>query len=357
VLEDDQRVCPRCGQPAGDYRFCESCRSHIDSLTRDPSGLGAHTGDQAYTAAQAPREALGFEQALTATSNGDSDRVGGAASAAAVHTEPDSRPAPAGDASAATFGKAELWTTDGRIGAPAQAPADVARLEQVLSMAPPDDRTTAKAAAPPVPAAEPAQDDVGDAADDTGDGALERAKRALELLEAALSTDHGERIATTNSAATVPNLERARNVVDEPIAGVSAAPLEQIELPARAEGHPSGVSDVAAHLLREAFWFEQASAFKANGDRAAIVPQAGQPAALEVDPEPSTPDSAVSIVQPDASAGDLHPCPRQDTSQPVVRLWMGRTSQSHWLAALCLLALVAVVVVLTGRAPRRFSGR
>jgi hypothetical protein len=333
VREDDQRVCPRCGQPAGDYRFCVSCRSHIDSLTRDPSGLTCQTGDQAYTPAQAPREAVGFEQALTATSNGDSGRVGGTASAAAVRAEPDSRPAPAGDASAGTLGKAELWTTtDGRIGAPVQAPQDVARLEQVLSVAPPDPRTTAKAAAAPVPEVAPAQDAIDDTADDAGDGALERAKRALERLEAALSIDHGERIATTNSA--------AENVADDPIADVNAAPVEQIDLPTRAEGHPAGVSDVAAHLLREAFWFEQASAFKANGDRAALVPQAPQPDVPEVDSEPSTPDSTGSTVQPDPPEGDPQTCP-----------------QSHWLAAICLLALVALIVVLTGRHPRRFRGR
>ena len=334
MLEDDQRVCPRCGQPAGDYRFCESCRSHIDSLTRESSGLRAETGGQAYTAAQAPRDALGFEQALTATSNGESDGVGGAASPAAVQTEPDSRSAPAGDASPGTLGKAELWTTtDGRIGAPIQAPQDVARLEQVLSVAPPENRTTTAKAAPAlVPEVEPAQDAIDDTADDAGDAALERAKRALERLEAALSIDHDERIAPTNSA--------AENVADDPIAEVKAARVEQIELPARAEEHPTGVSDVAAHLLREAFWFEQASAFKADGDRAASVPQASQPAVPEVDSEPGMPDRTGSTVAADLPEGDPESCP-----------------QSRWLAAICLLALVALVVVLTGRHPRRFGGR
>jgi hypothetical protein len=84
---------------------------------------------------------------------------------------------------------------------------------------------------------------------------------------------------------------------------------------------PSAPNYVAAQELREAFWFEQASAFAA----APAPRQTPEPEAVEV--------GAVSSA--------LEPEPETEADA------------SGWLTALVLLTLLALVMVLTGRRPRR----
>jgi hypothetical protein len=84
---------------------------------------------------------------------------------------------------------------------------------------------------------------------------------------------------------------------------------------------PSAPDYVAAQELREAFWFEQAAAFTA----APAPRQEPEPAAVE--------EEAVSC--------DLEPEPEAEADA------------SGWLTALVLLTLLALVMLLTGRRPRR----
>jgi hypothetical protein len=107
---------------------------------------------------------------------------------------------------------------------------------------------------------------------------------------------------------------------------------EPAETPAR-EPLPLA-AEVAAHTLREAFWFEQAAAFQAEAARRVSIP----PPAPVVEP-------VVSIAPPVVAA-------ELETAPPVLA---PAQISSHWLVALFLVALVALVAGLTGR--RRSSGR
>lgn len=42
-MEQDQRTCPSCGSPTGDYAFCQSCRSHMDALVGVPIRAASQT--------------------------------------------------------------------------------------------------------------------------------------------------------------------------------------------------------------------------------------------------------------------------------------------------------------------------
>jgi hypothetical protein len=106
----------------------------------------------------------------------------------------------------------------------------------------------------------------------------------------------------------------------------AAAALPEAEVPALAPMY------VAAHRLRSAFLFEQTAAFESRGDEEEIIE------ADDVVEE--TPVASIAELGPDV---DLEPADASD--QPA--------SQSHWMAALCLLALLALVVALTGRKPCR----
>jgi hypothetical protein len=87
-------------------------------------------------------------------------------------------------------------------------------------------------------------------------------------------------------------------------------------------------SYVAAQALREAFWFEQASAFT------------GTPAST---PPPVKPDltPAPPVVEP-----QTEPAPRDASAPP-------QAGSNGWVTAMFLLTLIALVMLLTGRRPRR----
>ena len=250
-MEHDQRVCPRCGEPAGDYRFCRSCSAHMDSLTGVPMP-SAPAADPTYLAAQVAQ----LEQALAAASKSIGDRIAGEPSAA-VQVEPEPLPADpvTGDAATVSLGRTKL--------------PEVARLEDVLTVAP---------------------------------------------------ADHGP-------AAAAPI---------EPSAHVSAPPADELERGASAEDHAPEPLYVAAQALREAFWFEQASAFKAATREA---PQSHLPEASAAEPVRTE-----SVPPPSAHEGTPQPAPEPSTAP---------ASRSRWVVAMWVLALIALVALLTGRSGRR----
>lgn len=128
-------------------------------------------------------------------------------------------------------------------------------------------------------------------------------------LEEVLKVDPKDRIAARTAAAAVPEVEAPR-------------PEAKPSVPAP--------SYLPAYALRAAFLFEQSAAFKADDDEEETTVEAPEPvvlAAPQLEPEPQAVEAA-----PEA------------------------TSQSNWVVALCLLALIALVVVLTGRRPCRCSG-
>lgn len=211
-MEHDQRVCPRCGEPSPDYGFCKFCRSHMDSPAGISTHAAGHAGDATYPATRALQEVARLEEALAAASKGISERIAARTAAAPVQLDPDPHPI-------------------ANVPASAQTSRDVARLEDVLTVA-------------------PTSDTVAPTADD------------------------------------------------------------------------ESAADAAADTLREAFWFEQASAFRPSCEAEHDPGQSAQPAGRE----------------PAADA------------QPVASHPRGR-----WPAALCLLALIALVVLLTGHSRRRSS--
>lgn len=240
-MEHYKRICPRCGESAGDQGFCQSCRSHMESLNGIPTRAQTHAGGAASSTTQVLTQVMQLEEALAAVSKGISDRI------AAAAVEVDSRPAD-------TAAEAVLLpgTADTDLATPSR---EVARLEDVLKISAP---APASLSVPP-PAA--------------------------------------------------PALE----VAEEPTAEVtSIAP-------------PAVPSYVAAQALREAFWFEQASAFSA----AATSCPPPEAAAVEVE--------APSQVEAASTELDSHP----------------EAEATSWLTAIVLLTLLALVMVLTGRRPRR----
>jgi hypothetical protein len=353
-MEHDQRVCPRCGEPAGDGRLCESCRSHLDSLGGIPA--------PPCPAAQAPREVPRLEPALAAASNGDSDRLTSEASAAALQVDPDPRPAEnlTGDANAGTLEIAKLSTSaDERVSDRAQPAREVARFEQVLTTASTDgtDRIAASTAADAMPEVRPARTEADETpaevnaapvrevelptSDDGRDSDWARLRREVARLEQVLtiaSTSGTDRIAAETAADAMPEVQPARTEADDtpgddaaPVAEVE--PVAEIEVPTSDEVHAGEPSYMAADALRQAFWFEQASALRSNGDGEGTIRQALQAAVPEVDPDPYTAVSTTSNVEPEPGEA--------------------QTSRRPWVAAVCLLALIALVAVLTGRDLRR----
>jgi hypothetical protein len=259
----------------------------MESTTR----ARTQASESSYSAAQAARETLRVEQASAAGSNDDRDRVGGGTSAAAV--EVDSTPPPAS------------VEGHGLVGDRTQPPREVARLEDVLTIEPRGgtDNTTAAAAVVPV--------DEVELLTRTHDREADWARllREVARLEAALT-----------EVQPSPEADSASVVINP-------APTEETELPTVVDGHVSAPKNVPDHLLREAFWFEQASAFKSDRDRESVAPPPPKP--------------------------DTQAVPQQHCAPAVVSLETGPTSPRPWMTRACLLALIGLVALLLGRSLRR----
>lgn len=285
-MEHDQKICPRCGEPAGDYSFCHTCRAHLDSLNGIPGHAGTATSDAGYPATQALREILRLEEALAAASKGISDRIAARSSAAAVQVDPDPRPADTLAASGETLEIVETPTGDDVLMSDLvlQPVRDVARLEEVLKVAPAD-----------------------------------KVEPAAEVIS--------------------PASEAVELPVDERV----SAPVEEIT-----EEHASAPIYVAAHALREAFWFEQAAAFKSHGQ---ITRRPPEPEVRAVEPEHrATTDPASSVAPPNLEAA-AQPSAHDEASPSAGWIWMGHTSRNNFVAALCLLTLIGMVLMLIRRHP------
>jgi hypothetical protein len=205
-----------------------------------------------------------LEEALAAVSKGISDRIAAGPSATAVDLDA-APPAVESDATDARDGVLLPRTPDERAGDIASPSREVARLEDVLKVSP----SAPAAASVPPPAA------------------------ASEAVEA-----------------------------DDEVVAEAATELISIPPPFAAPSY------VAAQALREAFWFEQASAFT------------GTPAST---PPPVKPDltPAPPVVEP-----QTEPAPRDASAPP-------QAGSNGWVTAMFLLTLIALVMLLTGRRPRR----
>lgn len=309
-MEHDQRACSRCGEPAADYHFCPSCLTPIATSSELNTGAGTQ---------------------LLAASGAGGDPVAGNASVA-VQVEADQ---PSADSETASPDPGALApqqvarledvlspSSESRRGAPdeprgasmpppeirveirhsPQVPRDVARLEDVLSVQP--EARTQTSVAPPQPTPPPVHP----------------------------GHEDDQRIAPRTAAAAVPEADLKPPLSAEATAETSIAPPEVVKPGPGSEAPTLAPMYVAAHRLRSAFLFEQTAAFESHGDHDEILQ------AVEVTEEVPAPPIA-----------ELAPEPETDTDPPADQPdW-----QSRWLAAVALIALIALVVALTGRKPCR----
>lgn len=315
-MEQNQRICPRCGRPAGDFHFCPSCLAPIDSLS-----------------ALSTSEALRPEHTLAAA-DGVADPVAGSESTTVLQVESD-RPS-AEDATtqpnAAGGEGSELQIHLGSsLSVPPPTPRDVARLEDVLTIGPKGiDRLDPTASGlelpirvgPRVSVAPPAPREVA----------------RLEDVLTVEPTEETTQIAPKTAAAAreAETVAQAEAVVEAPPAAeTNTAPVESVPPPAAPEQRPADRRYVPAYALRAAFWFEQASAFEAGSD--------------DEEEEDLPPVAAAPVVE------SVPPPSGLTSSEPETARAPVQAPRNRWLLALCTLGLAAILVVLTGRRPCRCS--
>jgi hypothetical protein len=303
---------------------------------------------------------------LPAASNGDSDRITNEAPVAAVQVDPDPHPETlTGDASGAALGVAKLSTSvEESVSNRAETAREVARFEQVLTVALTDgtDRIAAKTTPNGVTEVQPAPTEADDTSADMGaapvievelpisDGVQSPPEVArFEQLLTVRSTDGTDQIAAKAAAGAMPEVESDRTPPDDTPAAVEAASVAEaeveveVEIPTTDEARASKPIYVAAHALRAAFWFEQSSAFKSDDDDDEETSQ----------PDLYVADSSTSNLEPDPCDADAQPCVEPNGSGSVDPLWIDQTLRHPWVTGICLLALIALVAVLTGRNLRR----
>jgi hypothetical protein len=250
---------------------------------------GGETRATDLSTAQVLREVVRLEEALADASKG----ISSGSSSTAVEVDPAAEDL----VEEAAPGSLEIAKLPASADDAPQRP-DVARLEDVLTVLPrPED------VAPRTPAAAPVE------------------------VEAAPS--EGE--------TTADDLPPAAEV----------SPVEQAEADIRAKLPLANPSYVAAHALRAAFWFEQTWAFESRPDDE-VAPDPVEDAAPVLDPA----RHAATSIPPAESAPTPASAPPPPMAEPLAVV-KAETSQRNRITTLCLLALIALVVVLTGRRPCR----
>jgi len=163
---------------------------------------------------------------------------------------------------------------------------------------------------------------------DEGRGDVAAPQREVARMEDVLKVSPARPTSVAPPAA--PEVEPARTEADEapvPQAAEALSIAPPVSVPAK----------VAAQALREAFWFEQASAFST----AAVTRPAPAAAAAEAAPAPMA--ESVALPEPE----------RQVVSEREIELQPAHAAGSdNWITAIFLLTLVALVMLLTGRRPR-----
>jgi tetratricopeptide (TPR) repeat protein len=125
-MEHDLGVCACCGDPAGDRRFCESCRSRLDSLTDITAHAGACVRDLSSQGAQQTLSGAPHSESVPIIADATSPAYAGG----------DPRPVESSSADTGPRGPSldKLSTSgDERLTGPAQ---EVARFEDLLTPAP-----------------------------------------------------------------------------------------------------------------------------------------------------------------------------------------------------------------------------
>src|SRR5437764_835439 len=236
-MQHDQRICPRCGKSAGDYHFCPSCLAPVESS--NPSHAGTNPGDASPAAPQPAREVLLLEQ----TSNHDGNRIAGDTPPAVQLDLGGRRPeARTAHASAASANPAEVSLRANRLLSPVpQPPRDVARLEDVLTVAP---KSAPERAASAVPEVQKKADETP--AEAKADAVLHSADEAdSDWVRLRREVARLEQVMTRASAAEDEQVA--------PKAPAAMTPDRQAEVPTTTEAQAGAPNHVAAHVLREAF--------------------------------------------------------------------------------------------------------
>jgi hypothetical protein len=290
-MDHYQRGCARCGKPAGDLGFCEPCRAHIEALTWQPIRATMPAPDLSGAAARAQRAVMRLEQALAAVTNANANHTLGDEPSGAVQTDEG----PRGDSGSDDAGTTPLelvrfsGSAEERVTEVEQPPRDVARFEDVMKVAPRPVRAVAELA-PAVPK-----------------------RDSIAPPEATPVTPREDAAPATPQSIAPPE----ETVSTEP----------DVELAPAAEPGPPAP-----------FWFELVPVV----EPAATEPQAEAP---QVEPEPVVVEPVASKPPPVAVSAV--------PEQPRVEAQPHDAHQRNWVAALFLLALIALVVLLTGREPRR----
>lgn len=355
-MDHDQGACLRCGEPAGDQRFCESCRSQLDPSAESGSGDAADAGAALRSSVQARRE-VRLEQAA------------GADLRPAERLTIDVRGSLSVDARGGAF---ELeWVSSGpdeRLSERAQPPREVARFEDVLAPATAD--------ADRVLAAYRWADAAGDAQGSTNLGVLLEQRGDLEGAIAAYR--RGDERGDVNGSFNLGCL----------LAELGDAAGAQVALQRADErGDGAGASNLGLLLERQGDLDGALAAYRRADERGDAygsfnlglllagrgdLPGArdayrraahrGGAEVLECAARAEADAITAADVTAEATAEPVALMPgeaprvyaRADDMGSVARDSMGRRARPDWVAAVSVLALVGLVALVARRGLRRF---
>jgi hypothetical protein len=196
-----------------------------------------------------------------------------------------------------------------------------------------------------------------EAGDDVSHEVGQEDREALWTGEAG-SNSVDDQIAGETSTAPTNELDSDRGPAEETTAQAVTPPLMATVVPSRAEQQPSDVSDQIGHDPREAPWSGEASGVEANGVGDQIPGETSTAPTSELDSDrgaaEDTATTTTTNVDPLPFGDHAEPGAQRDGSRSMAGVWISCESTSRRLALLCLVGVIGLVAVLTGRAVRRY---
>jgi hypothetical protein len=165
-----------------------------------------------------------------------------------------------------------------------------------------------------------------------------------------------DQIPAETSTAPTSELDSDRSPAQDTAAQTMTPPLTATVVPSRAEQQPIDVSDHIGQEPQEAPWSGEATGVESNGvdDQIPAETSTAPTSELDSDRGPAEDTGTTTNVDPLPFGKHAEPGAKRGGSRSIVGAWISRESTSRRLALLCLVGVIGLVAVLTGRAVRRY---
>jgi hypothetical protein len=168
------------------------------------------------------------------------------------------------------------------------------------------------------------------------------------------SNGAGDQVRGDKLTAPMYEIDSDRGSAEGTLADAVTVPLKAPPVMSPAEQQPTDVGHENGQEPREALPAEDASGVESSGADDQIPGEASTAPIYEIDSDRGSAEDTSANADPASLRDRDQDGAQRNGPRSFVRAWMARGSRSQRLALVCLVAVIGLVVVLTGRDVRRY---